>query len=477
MANQYIIGIDGGTQSTKVVIFDLEGHVVAEAHTPLKPLLLPEPGVVIHPDDDLWDSLITASREVLAKFTGKLSEIIGVGLCTIRCCRTLLKEDCTLAYPAISWMDLRLARPYEPDIPGVKYVTTTSGYITHRLTGERKDTASNYEGEWPIDRHKWQWTDDSAVMNHYNVPREMLFDLVMPGTILGAITPEASAATGIPAGLPVVATANDKAVEALGSGSLEGDVALISLGTYITSMIEGYDYVSSANAYWTNLASIPNRYIYESGGIRRGMSTVSWARELMGSDVVRAAKKEGLTPDGYLNKLAADIPAGSEGLMTVPEWLAPPSALYKRGAMIGFNGRHTGVHMYRSVMEAIAITMKNHCLAMCDERGKKLDRIIVSGGGSNGETFMRIFADVFGLPASRNEVNGAVGVGSAICAAVGVGVYPSFEAAMEKMIRPRDSFSPNAVNTKLYHEMNEQVYRHITSYTDEILKKSYPIFG
>lgn len=477
MSNQYIIGIDGGTQSTKVVIFDLDGNLAAEAQVPLKPLLLPEPGVVLHPDDDLWTSLTQASQMALSRFKGQLSEIVGVGLCTIRCCRTLLKEDCSLAYPVINWMDLRLARPYEADIPDVKYVSTTSGYLTHRLTGQRKDTAANYEGEWPLDRDKWQWSDDPAVMKHYNLSPDQLFELVMPGEILGHITPEAAAATGIPVGLPVAATANDKAVEALGSGSLAGNVALISLGTYIASMIEGFNYISNAATYWTNLASIPHRYIYESGGIRRGMSTVSWTRELMGGDVVTAANKVGLTPDGYLNQLAQHIPAGSEGLMVVPEWLAPPTALYKRGIIIGFTGRHTGAHIYRAVMEAIALTMNNHCMAMCQERGKQLDSIIVSGGGSNGDLFMKIFADVFGLPASRNEINGAVGLGSAMCAAVGIGLYNSFDEAMTKMVRPRDSFQPDMTNHKFYNKMNEEVYRHITSYTDEILKKSYPLFG
>ena len=476
MADQYIIGIDGGTQSTKVLIFDLEGHVVAEAKKDLRPLLLPEPGVVLHPDDDLWDSLAAASREALSRFPGKLSEIVGVGLCTIRCCRTLLKADGSLAYPVINWMDLRLSKPYEHSDPAVKYVTTTSGYIGHRLTGQKKDTAANLEGQWPLDRQAWKWSDDPEVLRRCQIPREMLFELVNPGDLLGQMTKEAAEATGIPAGLPVVATASDKAVEALGAGSLAGNVALVSLGTYIASMIEGAEYIGEAETFWTNLASVPHKYIYESGGIRRGMSTVSWIKDLLGEDIIRQAKALGISAEDYLNRGAGALPAGSEGLMTVPEWLAPPSAPYKRGVMIGFNGRHNGFHMYRSILESIALTMKNHCLAMCRERGLPLARIIVTGGGSNGDLFMRIFADVFGLPAHRTEVNGAVGLGSAICAAVGVGVYTNFDQAAAKMIRQRDVFQPESGNTKLYDQMNERVYQHITRHTDEVLKMSYPIF-
>lgn len=476
MAEQYIVGIDGGSQSTKALIFDMRGNVVAQGSEPLKPLLLPKEGVALHPGDDLWETLAAATKKALAAFPGKLSEIIGVGLCTIRCCRALLKADFSLACPVISWMDLRLASPYRPDIPDVRYVTTTSGYITHRLTGEKKDTAANYEGEWPLDREKWDWSEDPEILRHYNVPREMLFDLVKPGEILGRLTRAAAEATGLPEGLPVAATANDKAVEALGTGALDDGTALISLGTYIASMIEGAEYIADGAAFWTNLASIPHRFIYESGGIRRGMSTLSWARELMGEGVIREAAALGLSPDDYLNEKAAGIPAGSEGLMTVPEWLAPPSAQYKRGVMLGFTGRHTGFHIYRSVMEAIALTMKNHCLALCAERGRKLSKIIVSGGGSNGRLFMRIFADVFGLPAHRNVVNGAVALGSAMCLAVGLKMH-DFESAGRAMIRPRDSFQPDPDNHKLYTRMNEEVYRDITSHTDIILKKAQPVFA
>ena len=90
---------------------------------------------------------------------------------------------------------------------------------------------------------------------------------------------------------------------------------------------------------------------------------------------------------------------------------------------------------------------------------------------------MQIFADVFGLPASRTVVNGAASLGSAICAAVAVGAHESYDEAMNKMVRTRDSFMPDSKNHALYTRMNEEVYKSITRYTDEVLKKSYPIFG
>ncbi len=476
MSKKYLIGIDGGTQSSKVVIFDLEGNVICEGKKELRPMNLPAPGVVEHPDDDLWDTLIIAARQAMDKFPGRKEDIIGIGLCTIRCCRVLLKADGELASPVISWMDLRLARPYEHENPEVRYVTTTTGYITHRLTGELNDTVANYEGQWPIDKDTWDWSEDPEVFRQFNIPREMLFNVQLPGTIAGYLTDKAAELTGMPAGVPVVNTANDKAVEALGAGLLPGNTALVSLGTYIPSMVHGHKNISDAQTFFTNLASVPGHYLYESGGIRRGMWTVSWVRELLGDEVALKAKEKGVSTEDYLNSLGEKVPAGSDGLMTVLDWLARPDIPYRKGIMIGFDGRHGGAHIYRSVLEGIALTIKNHADAMCEEIGLKLENLIISGGGSNSNLFVQIFADVFGLPASRNVVNSAAGLGSAICAALATGVYDNYITAIEKMVKIRDVFQPDFAHYELYKKMNEKVYKHITGYTDEILKKSFPIF-
>jgi len=476
MKKKFVIGIDGGTQSSKVVIFDLQGRVVCQGKKDLQPMHMPQPGVAEHPGDDLWDTIVAASREALERFPGDIQSILGVGLCTIRCCRTCLKEDGSLASPVLSWMDLRLARPYEHDNPQVRYVTTTSGYITHRFTGQFKDTSANYEGMWPIDKNTWQWSQDPEIIKTFQVPLKNLFQLEMPGAILGYVTREASEQTGIPAGIPVVATANDKAVEALGAGLLPGKTALVSLGTYIGGMVYGEKNVTNPITFFSNLASIPNDYLYESGGIRHGMGTVSWLRKLFGDDVLQQAQSFGITSEELLNREAQNVAPGSDGLMTVPEWLAPPDKPYKKGIMIGFHGRHTRAHLYRSMLEAIVLTMKNHMDAMSRELYIDFDQIIVSGGGARSDLFMQIFSDVFGIPAIRNEITDAAGLGSAICTAVATNIYDTFAAAIEKMVRIRDTFYPIEENTALYERMNNEVYKHIVGFTDTILERSYPIF-
>jgi sugar (pentulose or hexulose) kinase len=477
MHGPYLIGIDCGTQSAKVVVYDASGNAVSQARRTLQPMSRPRHGVAVHPGDDLWDSIAAASRDALAGFTGNPLEIAGVGLCTIRCCKTFLRADGSLVEPVISWMDDRAYQPYVPDDPEVVYATTSSGYLGHRFTGEFRDTAANnILLQWPIDTDTWQWSDDATLFEQFGVRPEMMVDLNMPGDVVGHVTPEAATATGIPAGIPVVSTANDKAVEMLGAGSLGDTTALISLGTYIAAMVHGSENHHAPEHFWTNFASIPHHYLYESNGVRRGMWTLTWFLDLLGDEVAERAASLGLTREAYIEREAAAVPAGSDGLMTVLDWLAPTDKPFRKGVMLGFDARHTRGHLYRSILEAIALTMKQHVDVMCAELGITLEEIVISGGGSSSPLFMRIFADVFGIPASRSIEAGGASLGAAICAAVAAGIHPDIETAASTMTKDRESFVPDPANVALYGRMNKTVYAAIRDATDPILERSYPLF-
>lgn len=403
--------------------------------------------------------------------------LIGVGIGGIRCCRVLLKKDGTLAQPVISWMDARTAVPYEHTNPEVAYVTSTTGYLSCRLTGEFKDCIGNAFGEWPVDMETWNWSEDEEVIRKYQIPREMLFEAVGPGEILGHVTKAASEKTGLPEGLPVVSVTNDKAVEGLGAGLVNDQTAVISLGTCITLMIQGKELPKDPKALWAIISSVPGKYLYESYGIRRGMWTVSWFRDLFGDGLMQEAAKQGLSPEELLNKKAEKVPAGSDGLMTVLDWLANPWEPYKKGIMIGFGAHMDEAYMYRSILEGIAYTMKNNCDAMCEELGKPLKEIVISGGGSNSDLFMQIFADIFNVPAKRNVVNESASLGAVINTAVALGEYESYEKAVEEMVEIKDVFMPIEKNAQLYQKLNQRAYKNMANYTDGVLKEIYNVYN
>ncbi len=462
----FLLAIDNGSQSTKVTIFDARGHAVASARRRLKPYDTSVPGRAIHPGDDIWNSIQHACRAAMAQFSGNPADIAAVGLCTIRFCRALLAADGSLTEPVLSWMDERVSRPYEPASPLTRYVTTSSGYITHRLTGQFTDAAANYQGVWPIDQDTATWSSDPAAYVSAGMPRNMLFDLVPPGGRLGEVSAAAAQATGIPAGLPVYATANDKAVEALGSGLEEGAV-LLSLGTYIAAMTIGSSSSSADDSYWVNFAARPGKYLYESTGIRRGMWMVSWYRTLLEGS--HGEEPEMTRLEDALNAEASQLAPGSNGLLTLPDWLAPGHAAWRRGALLGFDGSQGRAHIYRSILEGIALTMANNTAAMEKTLGCRLSPVLVSGGGSRSDVMMQVVADVFDRPARRTTVTDAAGLGAAICAAVGHGIYPDWDQATAAMVAVGDQFTPDAPAVRAYQQIN-QVYAGLTSFTDPLFR-------
>ena len=281
----------------------------------------------------------------------------------------------------------------------------------------------------------------------------------MLGDVMGRVTFDAS---GRPyPGRCRGRNANDKAVEMLGAGSLGDTTALISLGTYIAAMVHGHENHRDPANFWTNFACIEPLPVREHG-VRRGMWTLTWFLDLLGPEVAERAASSGLSREHYIEREADSVPAGSDGLMTVLDWLAPTDRPFRKGVMLGFDARHTRGHLYRSILEAIAMTMKHHVDAMCAELGIVLDEIVVSGGGSESPLFMQIFADVFGIPASRTVDAGGASLGAAICAAAAAGIHPDIEAAASAMAKGRQSFAPDAANTTVYSGMNE---RHLPAHS------------
>ena len=464
----YFVAIDSGSQSTKVSVIDEEGEVHGSAQVALRPYELGPGGRAVHPGDDLWDTVAVASRQAMASFAGESDDIVAVGLCGIRFCRALLDSDGQLTEPVMSWMDARVSQPLTRRAPDVATVAGAGGYLSVRLTGSRRDSTASYQGMWPIDPVARQWSADPAEVTRTGMPLALLPQLVDPGGLLGHVTAEASRQTDLPRGLPVYATGNDKAVEALGCGLLDPGTVLLSLGTYIASMTVGDELSSDDDRYWVNTAAVPGRCLYESGGIRRGMWTVSWLSQL-----VTAAAPELVEPQAlqeWLDKGARSVPPGSDGLMTIPDWLPPGNARHRRGAILGLDGSHGAHHLYRSVLEGIVLTMRGHTEAMEHALGRPRGRLLVSGGGSRSDLMSQIVADVFGRQVERARVADAAGLGAAICAAVGHGTHDGFEAAVKAMTRPGEVVEPDPAAHRKYDQVME-VYTALPEFTDPMFQR------
>jgi sugar (pentulose or hexulose) kinase len=289
------------------------------------------------------------------------------------------------------------------------------------------------------------------------MPRELLFDLVDPGDALGTVTDAAAQATGLPAGITVYATANDKAVEALGAGLRSESELVLSLGTYVSSMTIGSE-PRESDAFWVNFGSSPGQFLYESEGIRRGMWTVSWFRSLLESETNGgAAEVDGehlYKLEARLNAGAADVPPGSNGLMAILDWLAPDHAPHRRGALLGFDGSQGRFHIYRSILEGLAFTMADHAAAMESALDRRFETVILSGGGARSDLMAMIVANVFGVDVKRAEVDDAAGMGAAVCAAVGSGMHSSWDEAVARMVRHTPVVSPSLQGANDYDQLH-----------------------
>ena len=121
--------------------------------------------------------------------------------------------------------------------------------------------------------------------------------------------------------------------------------------------------------------------------------------------------------------------------------------------------------------------MKNNFDAMTEELGSHPEKFIVCGGGSNSDLFMQIVADVFGVTAVRNRVNGAAGLGAAVCAAVGTGFYASFDEAVEHMVHQESEFHYDEYRAGVYKHINKGVYKNLTSMLGETLQTINRIYN
>lgn len=468
--DKYFIGVDSGSQSTKVIIFNQFGTTIKSVSKKLKPMLHRKKGHVEHPDDDLWDSIKLMLKKITQEFEGNVNDILGVGLCTIRCCKVFMKKDGSLAQPVMSWMDVRAYEKYK-DTKEVGYVCPTSAYITHRLTGNLIDSSANaFQYQFPIDTDTWEWSEDEEYFKNFGIPKEKLYKLALPGTIIGHINKQASLETGLPIGVPIVATANDKATEALGSGVIDGQTAFISLGTYIASMVVGDKNVKDSTNFWTNLSCQPHKYLYESNGIRKGMGHISWFKDILGPELYDYSQKKATTREQILEKDAFNIPTGSDGLFTIPDWLAPANELYKKGIMIGFSDLHTRGHIYRSLLEGIVMTLKMNYDSMIKELKINPKAIVIAGGGSNSELLMQMFADCFGVKTIRNQINGSAALGAAMCVAVATKYYDNFKDAVENMVIKKDEFETNQKNKEVYANIIENIFSKLPTHLEDALK-------
>jgi sugar (pentulose or hexulose) kinase len=496
MAGEHVLAIDHGTQSVRALLFDLRGNLLAKSREPISSYVSQGPGLAEQDPEVFWQALCKACQQLWQMPGVDKTSIAGVALTTQR--STVINVDAQgrPLRPAIVWLDQRRTsglkpvggwwgaafklagmsetvaylqaeaeanwiRRHQPEIWASthKYLFL-SGYLTYRMTGRFVDSVGCQVGYVPFDyKHlawarSWDWKWQAVPMDPALLP-----DLVPPAGRLGEITLEASADTGIPAGLPLIAAAADKACEVIGAGCLSPHIACLSYGTAATINTTHRRYVEVIPLIPPYPAAVPGAYSLEIQ-IYRGYWMVSWFKKEFGHSEQRIASELGIEVESIFDEMVSTVPPGSQGLTLQPFWspgLRVPGPEAK-GAVIGWGDVHTRAHLYRSILEGLAYGLREGAERTERRSGIKITEVRVAGGGSQSDASMQLTADIFGIPTTRPHLYEASGLGAAIDAAVGLGLHPGFETAVSEMTHVGVSFEPIPMHHRIYDELYKRVY-------------------
>lgn len=508
-----ILTIDCGTQSLRTMLFSPEGGLLEKVKIEYEPYFSLKPGWAEQEPEIFWKSLCKACNSLKAKSPSIFGKIAGVGITAQRNSMINVDKECRPLRPAIIWLDQRKAiRVYYPrgfmkliyliigmdeaiaktQIDGKcnwikqnqhaiwenthKYLQV-SGFLNFRLTGRFIDSIASQIGHIPFNYKKMRWAskgDLNALI--FPVKKEKLVELVKPGAIIGKVTKKASARSGIPEGIPVIACGSDKGCETIGMGVVNEKMASLSFGTTATVQTTSERYFEPIRFMPAYPAPIPDRFNPEVE-IYRGYWMITWFKNEFGQREVIDAQKKGIAPEEILNKLLQKVPPGSMGLLVQPYWGPGLKNPFAKGAIIGFGDVHKRAHVYRAVIEGLAYALLDG-LHKIEKAGRCwVEKVAVSGGASQSNEICQISADIFNLPLVRGRTFETAGLGAAIVTACGLSIYPSFDSAIKKMVKYERVFEPNPENVEIYGKLYKGVYQKIYRSLSPLYKKIREITG
>ena len=498
MIADLLLAIDVGTQSVRALVFDRSGSLLARSQVLFEPPFdTPQPSWAEKDPLSYWQSLVQCCRALWQDHGVQPTRIAGLSLTTQRGTVVCAREDGTPLRPAIVWPDQRLcAKPpamgaFWTTLFGIagagelmrglqrqaecnwlaqhdaalwqrtERFTLLSGWLTHQLVGSWVDSTGCQVGYMPFDYKRQQWARRSDWhWRALSIRPAQLPVLVAPGAALGRLTESGAAELGLGAGLPVIAAAADKACEVLGCGALEPDIAHLSFGTAATINTTQAKYLEVQRLLPAYPAALPGAFNTEIH-IQRGFWLVSWFKREFAHRERALAAERGVSAESLFDELIASVPAGSMGLTLQPYWspgLRDPGPEAK-GAIIGFGDVHTRAHVYRAMIEGLAYGLRAGRELIEARSGRRITRLVISGGGAQSDGAMQIAADVFGLAAERPQVAEASSLGAAMLAATGLGWYPDVPSAVRAMARPGRRFEPDTAAVLTYDALYKQVYR------------------
>ena len=450
---KYVMALDQGTTSSRAILFDRSGQVVAIAQKEFAQIF-PKPGWVEHDPEDIWTSQLSVAKSVLRKAKTNAKDVAAIGITNQR--ETTIVWDRKTGKPvsnAIVWQDRRTADfcdqlrkeksesvvrkktglLLDPYFSGtkIKWILdnvrgarkkaeagrlafgTVDSFLLNRLTEGRVHAtdATNASRTMLFNIQKCKW--DEGLARLLDVPMGMLPEVRSCSEHFGETT-----LLGSP--IPITGIAGDQHAALFGQVCTKPGMVKNTYGTgCFLLMNTGSKIVRSKHKLLTTLAwQIGNQPAYAlEGSVFIGGAVVQWLRDGLG--IIKSSSE--------VESLARDVPDNG-GVYLVPAFAglgAPHWDSHARGIIVGLTRGSNRAHIARAALEAIAYQVDDVVAAMRADSELKLRQLRVDGGASNNELLMQFQSDILGVDVVRPKVSETTALGAAYFAGLASGFWSS----------------------------------------------------
>ena len=503
--NTLLLGIDIGTTGTKCTIYRTNGEQAAHAYTEY-PMIHPHEAWTEQDPHRWWEAVIQNLSDIFKNQGINNSQIAAIGLsCTNAV--TLVDQEGEPVYNAIGHQDKRADAQVEWlkehvgeelvetitgnkidkgsfCLPSIKWIFDNkpeavsraykilmpSGYIIQKLTGRFTMNKPRMSLTILDDIRKGNWSKEIA--EKAGIPISMLPDPCDPAEIVGTVTKEAAAATGLLEGTPVSGGCLDTVVSTMASGAVDkGDIAL-TIGSsgricYIS------DTLGSDRRMLMSRSPFEGLYTIVQSTDNAGVS-LRWFRDVFGESARAKAKEQSISVYDYMDALAGSVPAGCDGLLYLPYLAGEKSPIWDsdaRGVFFGMSLNSNYNTFIRAIMEGVAFSIRD-CIEIIPKNGASVSSPIPFGGGaSRSPLWCQIVADVLNRPIIQLETAETETLGDMMIAAQSIGIPEIDKYFGKKLASNGRLFRPVPENVSEYNKGFIK-YRNIYQHLKEDFKKN-----
>ncbi len=474
-----LIGIDVGTTHLKAAAFTEAGEQVAIAHVETPTHRLPDGGAEYDPEA-LWQGIARCLAQVMAAAPG---QVAGVAVASMAEAGVLVTADGRAAHPAMTWFDprtrvqaealsrapgrdalyfrtglfvmpkhglakllwLKENRP-EAYAAGTAWLSMAE-WIAFKLTGRRTSCPTLAARTLGYDLTAGAWATD--IIQDIGLRTELFAELTKEGAPVGGVTPDAAAATGLPAGTVVALAGHDHPCASLAAGVTGPGQMLDSTGTAeaVIGAVDGPLLTPGALHSQISQGPLPVPGLI---GLQAGASAAGGSLEWL--------KREFFEGSSYadLTGLAEGAGEGPTGLLYLPHLGGggPPAVdPASKGAIVGLTYGTTRGQIVKAVLEGTCFELRRMVDAMEQLTGAPFERIVVTGGHAKNPLWLQLKADILGRELSVPEVAEATLLGAAMLAGVASGIYADPQAASNAIRRTERTITPRSNQRETYNQL------------------------